>query len=149
MANLSADASIRILGEAYTTKCVMDTSSAQTIYKGGPVIVDHSVDSLLVATAASVTMTTDDSTIGIAAEQKTVAASAAENTLIEIYTWPTIVGFKSTVFDTGDTGKHVWMSDTGTLAATVGTYPEIGILYSVQDGYAFVRLETPIHAIVS
>lgn len=145
MANLTADANLRILGEAYTHKWVMDTSGAQTIYKGCGVVIDANVDAVYVHTAAGLTLVDNDVCVGIAAEQKTVAASDPETTLIECYTWPTIVGFKSAVFTDADLGKKVYMSDTGTLTASNGTYPEIGKLYKVQDGYAFVRLETPIN----
>jgi hypothetical protein len=144
MANLTADASLRVLGEAYTHKFVMDTSGAQTIYKGAPAVIDANVDAVHVHTAASLTLVDGDVCVGIGAEQKTVAAGDPETTLVELYTWPTILGFKSAVFTDADLGKAVYMSDTATLTASNGAYPEIGKLYKVQDGYAFVRLETPL-----
>lgn len=143
MANLSADAPLRILGEAFTEKWIMDTSGAQTIYKGCPAVLDANVDTVYVHTAAGLTLVDGDAFIGIGAEQKTVAAAATENTYVELYTWPTIVGFKSTALTNADAGKPVWMSDTGTLTASGGAYPRIGHLAVVKDGYCFVRLEAP------
>lgn len=144
MANLTADANLRVLGEAYTHKWVMDTSGAQTAYRGCPMVIDANVDTIYVHTAAGLTLVDNDVCVGIAAEQKTVASGDPETTLIECYTWPTILGFKSAVFTDANLGATVYMSDTGTLSSSNGAYPQIGKLYKVQDGYAFVRLETPI-----
>jgi len=143
MANLTADAPLRILGEGYTEKWIMDTSGAQTLYKGAPAVLDANVDTVYVHTSAGLTLVDGDVFVGIAAEQKTVAAGAVENTYVELYTWPTILGFKSTALTNADAGKPVWMSDTGTLTASGGAYPRIGNLYVVKDGFAFVRLDSP------
>ncbi len=35
------------------------------------------------------------------------------------------------------------MSDTATLTAAAGTYPEIGNLYLVKDGMAYVKINAP------
>jgi len=145
MANLTQDANLRVLGEAYTHKWVMDTSGAQTIYRGAGVVIDANTDTVYVHTAADLTLVDGDVCVGIAAEQKTVASGDPETTLVECYTWPTILGFKSTVFTDADLGKAVYMSDTATLTASNGAYPEIGKLFKVKDGFAFVRLETPIN----
>lgn len=143
MANLSQDAYITTLGEVTTERFIMDTSGAQTIYKGCPVVIDANVDTIYVHTAASLTLVDGDVFVGIAAEQKTVVASGDETTEVELYVGPTIVGFRSTVFTEADLGKTVYMSDTGTLSASNGAYPQIGTLYRVHDGYAFVKLDTP------
>lgn len=143
MANLTADANLNVLGEAYTHKWVMDTSGAQTIYRGCPAVLDANVDTLYVHTAAGLTLVDGDVFIGIGAEQKTVAAGATENTEIELYTWPTILGFKSSAVTNADAGKPIYMSDTGTLSTSNGAYPRIGKLFVVQGGYAYVALETP------
>ena len=144
MTNLTQDAALAIKGEASTEKFLMDTSSAQTIYKGCPVMIDQSIDTTHVVTAASVTVVSGDVFMGIAAEGKVVAAADPETTLVELYVGPTIVGFKSTVFTDTDLGKAVHMSDTGTLSASSGAYNKIGKLFRVQDGFAFVLLDTPL-----
>jgi hypothetical protein len=144
MSDLTSAAPLRVLGEAYTNKFVMDTSSGQTIYQGGPAIIDQSVDTLNVRTAAGVTCLDGDVFAGIAAETKTVATSDPEKTQIEVYTYPTILGFKSSVFTNADMGKTVYMSDTATLTSSNGAYPEIGKLHIVEAGWAFVELKSPI-----
>jgi hypothetical protein len=63
--------------------------------------------------------------------------------MIEVYTWPTIVGYPSTAFTNADLGKDVFMSDTGTLAASTGTYPLIGKVFKVEHGYVYVLLNPP------
>jgi len=144
MADLTANAPIRILGEGYTHAFILDTSSAQTVYKGGPIMIDANVDAVNARTAAGVTAVDGDVFLGIAAEQVSVLIGAPEKTLIKAWTWPTIVGFKSAVFTDADLGKTVYMSDTATLTATNGAYPQIGKLFKVQDGFAFVKLDSPI-----
>lgn len=144
MADLSADANIRFLGEGKTQKWYLDTSGAQTIYKGQPMIIDQSVDTLYARGFVDATVVAPtDVCLGIAAEGKSVLAAGAETTEIEIYTYPSIVGFKSTVFTDADLGKTVYMSDSGTLSVTVADNPQLGTLFKVEDGYAYVRLTTP------
>lgn len=143
MTDLSADAPLRIKGEGKTEKFFLDTSGAQTCYKGVGMIIDQSVDTLLAHTAKSITCVDGDVFLGIAAEGKAVAASDPETTEIECYVWPSIVGFKSTVFTNADLGKTVYMSDTGTLSGSNGAYPRIGKLFKVEDGYCYVALESP------
>jgi hypothetical protein len=152
MTALSADAAIRIYGTPKTHKFVLDTSAAQTVYKGQPLIVDQSADATgpLVAfidTTHPVVAATDVF-MGIAAEAKAVALGDAETLAasgIEAWIEPTIVGFKSTVFTNGaDNGKTVYMSDSGTLSTGAGDSPMIGTLQFVEDGYAYVKLITAI-----
>jgi hypothetical protein len=84
--------------------------------------------------------------LGIAREEKTIESGASETDVdseIEVLVQPTIVGFKSSVFDHADLGKTVYMSDSGTLSETPADNPEIGKLHKVKDGYAYVRLSTP------
>lgn len=146
MANLSADASLRIWGKAYTEKWVLDNSSAQTIYKGHPLIIDQSDDTVyprgfLDATVVAAT----DIFVGIAAEGATVATTDTEtDNEIEVYVEPTIVGFPGSVFTDADVGDTIYMSDSGTLSATAADNPQIGRLHRVQGGYQFVRLASPI-----
>jgi len=145
MADLTANASLRFWGQAYTEKWVLDNSAAQTIYTGHPMIMDLSEDTVyargfLDATVVAAT----DIFLGIAAEPATVATTDTEtDNEIEFYVEPTIIGFKSAVYTDADVGDLVYMSDSGTLSATAGDNPELGRLKRVRDGYAYVILESP------
>lgn len=146
MADLTSDAPLRFWPGAAikSEKWVMDTSAAQTIYKGQPVILDVSADTVYVAGfVTATTVAPDDIFIGIAAEQKAVTLAAPETTEVEVYTWPTIVGFKSTVYTDADVGDTVYMSDSATLSSTAADNPMIGKLHRVADGYAYVQLSSP------
>lgn len=144
MADLTFDAQLRLLGESKSEKFHMDTSLAQTIYKGQPVMVDQSVDDVnVVGFVGATVVDPTDVCVGIAAETKTVAADATETTEIEVYVRPSIIGFLSAVFTNADLGKNVYMSDSGTLSETAADNPFIGVLHKVQDGYAYVYLSTP------
>lgn len=146
MADLTANAPLRFKGEVVSVLKILDTAAARTVYRGQPMIVDQDVDATgnIVQYVDSVTVAATDVFEGIALESKSVASGAAENTEIEIAVEPTIVGFKSAVFTAGaDHGKTVYMSDSGTLSTTAADNPQIGILDSVEDGYAYVRLRTP------
>jgi hypothetical protein len=146
MADLTANAPLRIKGEIYTQKRKIDTAAARTIYKGQPMIIDQSVDATgnVVQFVDAVVVDPTDVFVGIAAEGKSVASGASETTELEMYVEPTIVGFKSAVYTDGaDLGKTVYMSDSGTLSATAADNPQIGKLHSVEDGYAFVQLASP------
>ena len=146
MADLSANAPLRFIGPQYTDKRTIDTAAARTIYKGQPMIIDQSVDATgnVVQYVDSVVVDPADVFVGIAAEGKSVASGAAETTELEMYVEPTIVGFKSAVFTDGaDLGKTVYMSDSGTLSTTAADNPQIGKLFAVRDGYAYVQLASP------
>jgi hypothetical protein len=82
--------------------------------------------------------------IGIAAEPKTVATTDTEtDNEVEIYVWPTILGFKSAVYTDADVGDTVYMSDSATLSATAADNPMLGKLHRVRDGYAYVQISSP------
>lgn len=150
MANLSKAAPLRVWGEAHIEKFHCDSSSAQTIYKGHPLLINQTVDTLYVVAwddaSGEGIVASDDVFVGIAAENKDVAASASETDVdswIEAYVWPTILGFKSTVFTNADLGKTVYMSDSSTLSETAADNPQIGKLHRVENGYAYIQLTTP------
>jgi hypothetical protein len=144
MADLTADAPLRIWGQASTDKWALDTSSAQTIYKGQPMILDLSADTVnAVGYVDSIVVAATDIFVGIAAEGASVESAAAETTEVEVYVWPSIIGFKSTVFTDADVGDTVYMSDSGTLSATAADNPVLGVLFRVIDGYAYVRIDSP------
>lgn len=145
MADLTKNAPLRIWGEPHTQHWTLDNSAAQTIYKGHPMILDKSEDTLyargfLDATVVAAT----DTFLGIAKEPATVLTTDTEtDNEIELYVQPSVVGFKSAVFTDADVGATVYMSDSGTLSTTAADNPEIGELIRVKDGYAYVRLATP------
>ena len=143
MTVISAAANLRILGTKITHRLLLDTSSAQVIYRGMPMIIDASVDTVNIVKADGVTAVDGDVFMGIAAENKSVEASAAETTELECLVGPTVVGFKSSALTKADTGKPVYMSDSGTLTASNGAYPRIGKLFDVLDGYCYVTLDSP------
>ncbi len=144
MADLTANAPLRFMGEVVTEKFTLDTSAAQTLYVGQPMIIDQSEDTLNPRGFVDATVVAPaDVFVGILAEAASVGAGDTENTKVEIYVGPTIVGFKSTVFDDADIGKTVYMSDSATLSETPGDNPQIGKLRRVLNGYAFVELTAP------
>lgn len=147
MADLTANAPLRIwpgsriVAEMWT----LDNSAAQTIYKGQPMIMDLSEDTVYPRGFVDATVVAaTDIFIGIAAEGKVVATTDTEiNNSIDIYVYPTIIGFKSTVFTDADVGDTVYMSDSATLSATAADNPMLGKLHRVRDGFAYVQLSTP------
>jgi hypothetical protein len=144
MANLAADAPLRFWGKVTSEKWALDTSAAQTVYKGQPMIIDQSEDTLLVRGFVDATVVAaTDIFIGIAMEGAAVLIGAAETTEVEIAVEPTIVGFAGSVFTNADVGDTVYMSDSGTLSATAADNPMIGKLVRVKNGFQYVRLSTP------
>jgi hypothetical protein len=145
MADLTQDSPIRLLGTAFTEKFPIDTAAARTFYKGQPVMIDQDVDAAHVVQYVTALATAiDDVCVGIAAEKASVAIGDPETTYIETYVGPSIIGFPSGVFGVADIGKTVLMSDSGTLSITTLENPIIGKLVNVKDGYAYVKLTTPI-----
>jgi hypothetical protein len=140
---LTQDAYLKFAGELKTEKFVLDTSGSYNVYKGVPMIIDQSVDTLNAHSAAGITCVDGDVFLGIAWEKKVVVSGDPETTEVELAVWPSIVGFKSSVFTNADLGKDVYMSDTATLSGTNGAYPRIGKLYKIEDGFAFVAIDSP------
>lgn len=144
MADLTKDAPLRIWGEIVSQKWLLDTSAAQTIYKGQPMIIDQSADTVnLCGFVDATVVAATDIFVGIAYEAAAVAIGAAETTEIEVLVEPTIVGFAGSVFTNADVGDTVYMSDSGTLSATAADNPMIGKLVRVKDGFQYVRLSSP------
>jgi hypothetical protein len=148
MTDLSHDAYLKILGEAHCELWALDTSAAQTLYNGQPMIIDQSEDTVnLRGFVTATVVATTDVFIGIARlgeDGFAVPSGGVEaNYRIQVYTWPTIIGFKSSVWTNADLGRTVYMSDSATLSATASQNPQIGKLHRVEDGYCWVQLVTP------
>lgn len=145
MADLTANAYLRILGEATTQQWVLDNSAAQTIYTGQPMIIDQSEDTVYLRGFVDATVVAaTDIFVGIAAEPQTVATTDTETSnVLTIYVEPTIVGFPGSVFTNADVGDTMYMSDSATLSATAADNPMIGKLVLVEGGFQYVRLSSP------
>lgn len=147
MADLTADAPLRFWGEVYTRKVHCNSSTSYTWYKGQPALIDQNVDTLYATPFVdSVTVASTDVCLGVAAEGKTVTSGASEtdgDSYLEIYVAPTRVGFKSAVFTNADLGKTVYKSDSDVLSTTSTANAQLGKLFAVEDGYAYVELTTP------
>ena len=145
MADLTKDAYLKIWGEAYTSKWVLDNSAVQTVYKGQPMIIDQSEDTVYPrGFVDATTVVNTDIFVGIAAEGATVATTDTQtDNKILVYEWPTVIGFKSAVFTDADVGDTVYMSDSATLSATAADNPQIGKLHRVMDGFCYVQIISP------
>lgn len=127
----------------------VDSSAAQTIYRGQPIIIDVSADSVNVTpwTSSITLVTATDKFIGIAAHNYSVASGDVESTTdLEVITAGEI-GIKSSVFTRADIGKIAVFTDSGTLAAgvAVGAADKCpcGKIVNVLDGYVYIELLAP------
>lgn len=145
MADLTIDAPLRFWGQIHSEKWVLDNSAAQTVFRGHPMILDISADTVYPrGYIDATTVAADDIFVGVADEPKTVATTDTEtDNVIDIITYPTIVGFKSAVYTDADVGDTVYMSDSSTLSATAADNPQLGKLKRVKDGFAYVELTSP------
>ena len=140
------DLSNRRPATLFTERFNVDTSVARSIYRGQPVILDKSVDTVnIVGWVAAVTLVTaTDVFIGIANENITVAAGDLEITKeIDVIT-DGEVGFQSAAFTDADVGKTVVFTDSGTLAVGTGSATQCtaGKITRVANGYVYVQLTT-------
>ncbi len=148
MADLVTDAYLKIQDEGEYEIWTLDNSAAQTIYKGQPMILDLSEDTVYVRGFVDATVVAaTDIFIGIAAEGATVATADTEtDNKIKIFVEGSkgnVIGFPGSVFTDADVGDTMYMSDSATLSATAGDNPEIGKLVRVRDGFQYVRLSSP------
>lgn len=144
MASLNFDNYLQFLGPVYTEKFELSLNVYPiSIWKGAAVLIDVSEDDGAIQPAEGVTMTSGDVFVGIAAEHAVSVVGQDEPTKMEVYVWPTIVGFPGTALTFADIGKRVGMPDSGGPATTTGAYPSIGRLYTIKDGFAYVLLDPP------
>jgi len=154
MTAITSDQPLRVYGKANTHKFVMDSSQAQTWYKGEALIIDQSADAVNVSPVHTITspvVAADDVFMGIAAEGGSFVISTAENLEkagVEAYIEPTILGFKNnTTLTNASAGLGIYLSEGNqlVLVASVADIPYIGILQFVEDGYAYVKLVTQVY----
>ena len=149
MANLTQgrDLSQRRPTTLFTERFNVDTSVARTIYRGGPVILDKSVDTVNIVdwTSAVTLVTAVDLFVCIANETITVAAGDLEATKeIDVIT-DGEVGFPNAYsFTDADIGKTVVFTDSATLAVGTGSATQCtaGKITRVTNGYVYVQLTT-------
>jgi hypothetical protein len=155
MTAITANQPLRTYGPPTTHKFIMDTSAAQTWYKGEALVIDQSADSVNVTPVHDIThpvVATTDVFMGIAMEGGSLAISTAETVKeagVEAYTEPTILGFKNnTSLTNASAGLGIYLSEGNqlVLVASVADVPYIGILQFIEDGYAYVKLVTQVCA---
>lgn len=142
MADLTADRPLRFRYSGHRRQTwVLDNSTAQTIYKGQPMMLDASEDTEYArGFIGATTPATGDGILGIAASGATVATGDNEtDNEIEII-FHGEVGFLDATFTDADVGKILYFSDSATLTTTAGTNLIIGRLSRVTDGYAYVMI---------
>ena len=145
MADLSANANLRFMGEANVEQWTLDNSADQHAYRAGPMIIDQSEDTIYArAFLDATTVAATDIFVGIALEEVAVLTTDTEvDNKINMAVDGSIVGFVSAVYTDADVGDLVYMSDSGTLSDTAADNPCIGKLHRVKNGYAFVKIVTP------
>jgi hypothetical protein len=152
MTAVTTDQPIRVFGKPVTKKWIVDSSAAQTWYRGEAFIIDQTGDAVNatpVHAIASPAVANNDVFIGIAAHGGVNAISVAENFTngVELYMEPTVLGFKNnTSLTNASIGLGIYLQDGDhlDLVADVADIPYIGILQFVEDGYAYVKLVTQI-----
>jgi len=147
--DLTKDANLRFKGEAKTEQFILDTANTVKVYRGQPMLIDQSVDTETATPFLdAITMQATDVFIGIAAEPHSIVAGDPEKEIVNVYVYPTIVGFKmpaSTTFTNEDLGKRMTFSGSGLMATNEAASQnvEIGTCFTVEDGYVYVLLDTP------
>jgi hypothetical protein len=154
MADLTADVALRFRYDKalFIEKWVCDNSANATIYRGNPMIIDNSADTLYVRPFLSTVTLQNagrDIFVGIALEGKTVKTTDTEtDNVIEVAGPGSIVGFPSSMHSLTDANVGVavgFNANNGTVSAVViaGAADKcpMGWLYRVENGYAYVKLQ--------
>ena len=145
MADLSKSAPLRFnSNDVIVRKWILDDSAAQSVYKGSPMIIDVSEDTVYARVYVDAVTLVDatDYFLGIALEECDVATADTETDNSVQILMSGLVGFKNATLTDADAGKVISMADSGTIAAAAGdaTHLEIGRLVYCEDGYAFVMV---------
>lgn len=147
--DLTHDANLRFKGEVKTEQFLLDNTNTVKVYRGQPMLIDQSADAENASPFVdAITMQATDVFIGIAAEPHSIVAAEPEIDIVNVYVYPTIVGFKmvaTNTFTNEDLGKRITMSGSGLLSATESASQnvEIGTCFTIEDGYLYVLLDTP------
>jgi hypothetical protein len=146
--DLTLDANLRFKGPVYTEQFIIDTTATVKVYRGQPMLIDQNVDTdhVVAFNDAAVTVAATDVCVGIACEPHSVTAGDPETTVVNVYTWPTIVGFKmatTTTYTNEDLGKNMYFSGSGLLSQTATGNAFVGTCFTVEDGYMYIKLSTP------
>ena len=147
MAEFTVDLPLRFRydKELFVEKWTCDTGTAATFYRGQPVILDASLDTLNVRPyTSSPALVAGDICVGIALEHKVVLTTDVEaSTVIEVAGPGSIVGFVNASFTNADVGKAVaYTGATLAAVAIAGAAAScpLGYLLRVEDSYAYVKL---------
>lgn len=151
MAAVTADVSMRVYGEETTHRFILDTASAATCtgFKGEPLVLEiaagDTVNPRYCHGVSDPEMKPTSIFVGVAKEAHVGALGDAETLLksgVEAWIEPTILGWKSAVLTNADAGKKIYWV-TGALHASTATDScPLGHLMFVEDGYAYIKLET-------
>jgi len=152
VAAITKDQPLRVFGEAHTKRWKMDSSIAQTWYKGEGLIIDQSADAVNVTPVHDIThpvVANNDAFVGIAIEGGVNLISVAEDFAhgVEAYVEPTVLGFlNNTSLTNASIGLGIYLSEGNqlVLVASVADIPYLGILQFIEDGYAYVKLVTQV-----
>jgi hypothetical protein len=155
MGAVTKDQPLRVYGKANTHKFIVDSSIAQTWYKGEALIIDQSADTVNVTPCHDIThpvVAATDVFMGIAMEGGSIAISTAETIEkagVEAYIEPTVLGFKNNTSITNASaglGAYLQNADHVDLVADAADIPYIGIIQFVEDGYVYIKLVTQVCA---
>ena len=124
----------------------MDNSTAQTVYRGQPVIIDGSVDTVYLRgwVGATALQATVDRFVGISASSRIQVSTTDEETanVIDVITYG-LVGFPTSTITDADAGELATMTDSATVVAgseAGANNLEIGYVAYVEDGYVYVTI---------
>jgi predicted RecA/RadA family phage recombinase len=142
MADLTRDRPLRGNDDLWRMReWVLDNSTAQTIYKGQPMMLDANVDTVYArGFIGATTPATGDAILGIAASGATVATTDNETDNKLTIITSGLVGFQTASFTNADTGKTIYFSDSQVLTTTSASNLIIGKLSHVEDGYAYIMV---------
>lgn len=152
MTDITVDQALRLKGSiARMRTFVLDNSAAQTVFKSQAMILDQSEDTLNARQMVdAVTIATADVFVGIAAHGAVVLTTDTESdNIIQVYEHDSIPGFLMSAYGTftnADLGKTIYINtaSTDTLTVTTGSNLPIGVIDSVEDGYVYVRIVSPV-----
>lgn len=141
MANMGADLQRLSKNEGNPISYGVKGGAAVTIYKGGVIIMDVSDSNYVQKHASTITATSSDVFLGIAAEGLSVVAADTDGSK-SLRVWRKgVFAFVKGALTIGDRGKAVYASDDGTVTLTSSNNVWIGYLVDVDGTYAWVEID--------